>query len=84
MDLAYNKLDGEIPAELGSLSNLVEMDLAYNKLDGEIPAELGSLSNLERLYLSGLQKDSQLTGCIPSELQDVPKNDLGELGLPFC
>ena len=39
-------MSGEIPAELGSLSNLTELYLG-NDLSGEIPAELGSLSNLE-------------------------------------
>ena len=37
----------EIPAELGSLSNLTKLSLLGNGLSGEIPAELGSLSNLE-------------------------------------
>ena len=41
-----NGLSGEIPAELGSLSNLESLVLVHNQLSGEIPAELGSLSNL--------------------------------------
>ena len=40
-------MSGEIPAELGSLSNLERLYLNDNALSGEIPAELGSLSNLE-------------------------------------
>ena len=40
-------MSGEIPAELGSLSNLSRLNLLNNDLSGEIPAELGSLSNLE-------------------------------------
>ena len=59
-----NGLSGEIPAELGSLSNLREMDLDFNDLSGEIPAELGSLSNLTELYL----RDNDLSGEIPAEL----------------
>ena len=39
-------MSGEIPAELGSLSNLERLSLGNNDLSGEIPAELGSLSNL--------------------------------------
>ena len=44
--LSENQLSGEIPAELGSLSNLISLILDNNALSGEIPAELGSLSNL--------------------------------------
>ena len=45
--LNYRELRGEIPAELGSLSNLRDLGLRGNYLSGEIPAELGSLSNLQ-------------------------------------
>ena len=45
-------MSGEIPAELGSLSNLRRLwNLHDNALSGEIPAELGSLSNLTSCYL---------------------------------
>ena len=59
-----NELSGEIPAELGSLSNLVTLDLNFNGLRGEIPAELGSLSNLRELWLD----HNRLSGEIPVEL----------------
>ena len=42
LSLIRNILSGEIPAELGSLSNLTELDLHINDLSGEIPAELGA------------------------------------------
>ena len=45
-------MSGEIPAELGSLSNLQRLYLNDNGLSGEIPAELGSLSNLTDLRLN--------------------------------
>ena len=51
LDLNFNVLSGEIPAELGSLSNLTELVLHSNELSGEIPAELGSLSNLVALTI---------------------------------
>ena len=57
-------LTGEIPAELGNLSNLETLNLWGNQLAGDIPTELGSLSNLETLYLY----DNELTGDIPTEL----------------
>ena len=59
-----NALSGEIPAELGSLSNLIWLDLESNRLSGGIPAELGSLFYLQRLYLGG----KELSGEIPAEL----------------
>ncbi len=65
-------LMGEIPAELGSLSNLERLWLGGNKLTGVIPAELGSLSNLEWLRLSG----NRLTGEIPAELGRLTNLDM--------
>ena len=52
MELVRYGLSGEIPPELGSLSNLRELHLRGNELSGEIPAGLGSLSNLEILDLA--------------------------------
>ena len=77
LDMFRNGLSGELPAELGSLSNLEVLALAFNDLSGEIPAELGSLSNLTYLILNG----NDLSGCVPSSLED-PLNNLR--GLPFC
>ena len=62
-----NQLSGEIPPELGSLSNLENLDLAQNRLSGEIPPELGSLSNLESLELT----QNRLSGEIPPELGNL-------------
>ena len=45
--LVANELSGEIPAELGNLTNLQVLSLSINTLSGEIPAELGNLTNLE-------------------------------------
>ena len=41
-----NNLTGTIPAELGSLSNLITLHLDDNEMTGTIPPELGNLSNL--------------------------------------
>ena len=74
-------MSGEIPPELGSLSNLELLGLGENALSGEIPAELGSLSKLTRLGLS----DNELSGCVPSSLEDQLDFDVSDLGgLPFC
>ena len=51
LNLNCNNLLGEIPPELGSLSNLTSLYLGSAGLSGEIPPELGSLSNLTSLYL---------------------------------
>ena len=67
LDLRTNQLTGEIPVELGNLTNLEGLDLYGNQLTGAIPAELGNLTNLTHLYLSG----NQLTGEIPAELGNL-------------
>ena len=78
--LGDNQLTGEIPPELGDLTNLELLDLSGNQLTGEIPTELGRLTNLTLLRLSG----NQLTGCVPASLQDIANNDFAQLGLSFC
>ena len=67
LDLDFGSLDGEIPAELGSLANLMMLELQDNRLSGEIPAELGNLTNLITLALGG----NELSGGIPVELGNL-------------
>ncbi|MCY3944496.1 MAG: Ig-like domain-containing protein, partial [Gemmatimonadetes bacterium] len=69
LDLSNNSLTGELPPELGSLSNLGVLYLHDNSVTGEIPSELGDLSNLVRLWLQG----NSLTGEIPPELGDLSR-----------
>ena len=59
--LEENHLSGEIPPELGDLTELEFLHLAGNRLNGEIPSELGGIDSLRRVDLS----DNQLTGEIP-------------------
>ena len=72
-----NQLTGNIPPELGNLTELEGLLLSNNQLTGQIPPELGNLPRLQRLELSG----NPLTGCIPDTLRSF--GDHG-LGLPFC
>ena len=64
MYLYNNQLSGEIPPEIGNLTNLTHLWLSSNQLIEEIPSEIGNLTNLTELYLS----NNQLTGEIPSEI----------------
>ena len=47
--LQGNGITGEIPKELGNLSNLTNLDLENNRLTGEIPSTLGNLKKLQFL-----------------------------------
>ena len=64
LNLAANNLNGPIPAEIGSLTNLTTLWLQKNALSGPIPSELGGLANLTTLALN----ENALAGSIPSEL----------------
>ena len=60
-------LYGQIPPELGSLTELRILNLSHNELSGHIPPELGSLAKLEELRLN----DNLLSGGIPPELGNL-------------
>ncbi len=60
-------LTGDIPADLGDLTDLEYLNLGLNDLSGEIPADLGGLTNLESFRL-GL---NDLSGDIPSDLGEL-------------
>ena len=44
------ELSGEIPSEIGNLTNLTSLWLFNNKLTGSIPTEIGQLINLQTIY----------------------------------
>ncbi|MCP3928770.1 MAG: hypothetical protein GY705_06680 [Bacteroidetes bacterium] len=77
LDLSFNNLKGELPPEIGNLSNLTKLSLNYNQLTGNIPPEIGNLVNLEYLDLSS----NDLTGNIPSEIGNL--SNLKELYLLY-
>ena len=49
--LSDNQFSGEIPAELGNLSNLKVLLLRGNRLIGQIPSRLGNLADTLRTLL---------------------------------
>lgn len=64
INLWLNKMDGELPSELGNLARLERLSVPLNYLDGELPSELGRLSSMRELILIG----NTLTGEIPVQL----------------
>ena len=89
MRLNDNQLTGEIPSEIGNLTNSGYLYLSNNQLTGEIPSEIGNLTNLTHLILS----ENQLTGEIPVEIGnltnlltlDLEYNQLnGEIPYQIC
>jgi Leucine-rich repeat (LRR) protein len=67
INLSNSGLTGEIPPEIGNLTNLTDLRLYGNQLTGAIPPEIGNLTNLTRLDL----ENNQLTGSIPSEIGNL-------------
>jgi len=59
--LDNNYLIGNLPVEIGNLTNLTNLYLHNNELIGEIPEEIGNLTNLINLYL----RNNNLSGDIP-------------------
>ena len=74
--LQENRLTGELPAELGDLSELRILGLWSNELTGEIPPELARLTDLEQFAVGG----NRLHGTVPEWLADF--RNLEELHLP--
>ena len=67
LKLSSNRLNGEIPGELGSLTDLTTLWLNGNDLSGEMPNELGNLTSLTELLLDS----NDLSGEIPGELSSL-------------
>ena len=77
LNLPANGLRGELPPEIGQLTELRELKLQTNQLTGEIPEEVFTLEALEALWLYS----NQLTGGLPSEVGDL--TSLSSLILSF-
>lgn len=75
LDLSYNKLEGGIPKELGSMFYLSILILGHNNLAGPLPDELGGLKNVAILDLSY----NRFNGSIPHAMTSLTL--LGEVDL---
>nr|GLL21483.1 receptor-like protein 12 isoform X1 [Ipomoea trifida] len=64
IDLSANRLIGEIPFELGNLTEIHALNLSHNNLNGTIPETFSKLHNIESLDLS----HNKLIGKIPNTL----------------
>ncbi|KAK8571687.1 hypothetical protein V6N12_027762 [Hibiscus sabdariffa] len=67
IDLSCNKLTGQIPPELGNLTEIHSLNLSHNNLIGVIPSSFSKLKQLESLDLSY----NNLTGEIPNQLIEM-------------
>ncbi|KAG6675412.1 hypothetical protein I3842_15G099800 [Carya illinoinensis] len=67
IDLSCNKLEGEIPPELGDLSRIRTLNLSFNNLTGSIPTQFSKLNQIESLDLS----NNNLDGIIPPQLIEL-------------
>lgn len=44
-------LSGQIPGEIGELTDLWYLDLYWNSFTGDVPEELNDLTNLQKIYI---------------------------------
>ncbi|MCY3600479.1 MAG: hypothetical protein OXN85_11000 [Gemmatimonadetes bacterium] len=76
LDLAFNRLRGHLPPELGDLDRLQSLLLPGNELAGAVPPELARLPILVQLDLG----DNRLHGRIPPLIGDFRYLDDLDLG----
>ncbi|XP_078182291.1 receptor kinase-like protein Xa21 [Carex rostrata] len=67
LGLGFNPISGNIPADIGKLTNLISLELSLTFIEGTIPNEIGHLLNLGLLDLAG----NMLSGDIPSTLGNL-------------
>lgn len=67
LDMSVKNLAGEIPHDLGLLTQLTSVRLSSNALRGSIPSSLSNLSSLEELNLNF----NGLDGRLPSSLSEL-------------
>lgn len=67
IDLSSSNLCGEIPSDIGKLTNLKYLYLQNNSISGEIPESIGNLKSLKYLYL----QNNELSGKIPESIGNL-------------
>ncbi|XP_017609433.2 receptor like protein 21-like [Gossypium arboreum] len=67
IDLSCNRLTGEIPTDIGNLSEILSLNLSHNNLTGHIPSTFSKLKQIESLDLS----HNNLIGRIPTQLTEL-------------
>ncbi|MFK8010445.1 MAG: fibronectin type III domain-containing protein [Marinicellaceae bacterium] len=77
INLSSNNLAGQLPIDLGNLTNLNSLNASNNSIDGVIPTSVGNLLLLDRLDIS----QNQIAGNLPVELGQL--SNLTNLNLSF-
>ncbi|KAH9315896.1 hypothetical protein KI387_024523, partial [Taxus chinensis] len=65
--LQDNHISGQLPTEIGNMSNLQNLNLSNNDFTGEIPSSFGQLPTLQYLVL----KNNNLSGEIPPSIARI-------------
>ncbi|PKI36719.1 hypothetical protein CRG98_042884 [Punica granatum] len=67
LSIGINALSGELPKELGLLTDLLSLGFGTNNFSGPLPFELGNLTKLEQLYFDS----AGVSGPLPSAFANL-------------
>ena len=67
INLGGNNLIGNLPVEIGNLTQLTSLNLINNGITGNLPAEIGNLIHLTNLSLT----NNNIEGLIPAEIGNL-------------
>ncbi|KAJ6749462.1 hypothetical protein OIU85_000135 [Salix viminalis] len=67
LNLSHNNLKGDIPPQLGLLSNLAYLNLSLNYLSGFLPVSLANLTQISLLYMG----NNLISGTVPKGLANL-------------
>ncbi|MEX1196880.1 MAG: hypothetical protein WEB57_03325, partial [Pseudohongiellaceae bacterium] len=76
LELSGNNLDGQLPADIGNLTQLSNLNLADNNLVGQIPVELWDLTSLHWIVLWSNSFEGELPAAV-GNLTQLRGLDLG-------